>query len=67
MNDVELRTMIILIEGEYPPVERNMPGKMVALLHKEFGVTISEQQVLNFYGITYEDYEREERRYEYRY
>jgi hypothetical protein len=67
MSNVELRTMIILIEGEYSSIERNTPGKMVALLHKEFDVTYSEQDILNFYGITFDDYEREERRYENRY
>tara|TARA_R110000851_G_scaffold78000_5_gene172058 strand:+ start:1019 stop:1222 length:204 start_codon:yes stop_codon:yes gene_type:complete len=64
MSNVELKTMIILIEGEYCPEERNMPGKMVALLHKEFGVKLSEQDILNFYGIGFEDYEREGRKYE---
>tara|TARA_R110000796_G_scaffold114269_1_gene225949 strand:+ start:4839 stop:5045 length:207 start_codon:yes stop_codon:yes gene_type:complete len=63
--DIELRTMIVLIEGEYPATERNTPGKMASLIDKEFGVEISEQGILGFYGISFDDYERSERREEY--
>lgn len=66
-DEEELRIMIILIEGEYSPGARNMPGKMCQLLKKEFDITVSEQDILNFYGITFDDYEREERKYENRY
>tara|TARA_R110000850_G_scaffold58574_2_gene135858 strand:+ start:390 stop:596 length:207 start_codon:yes stop_codon:yes gene_type:complete len=64
MNN-ELKIMIILIEGEYPATERNTPGKMASLLDKEFDVIISEQELLDFYGLSFEDWETEERRVEY--
>jgi hypothetical protein len=67
MSNVELKIMIILIEGEYTPEERNTPSKMNALLLDEFGVKLSEQDILNFYGIGFEDYEREGRKHEHRY
>ena len=60
--------MIILIEGEYLPHQRNTAKKMSALIQSEFGETVSEYDIEQFYGLNI-DYELEERRHEseYRY
>ena len=64
MNFIELQTAIILIEGEYPREERNTAPKMVALIEKEFGEKISEEDINQFYGLS-QDYERINRQIEY--
>ena len=58
---IELQTMITLIEGEYPHHERNTPGKMVKLIKKEFDKVITENDILQFYNLSFEDWESETR------
>lgn len=53
----ELKTMIILIENEYPPHERNTADLMCKLVHAEFDKHVSEEDILNFYWIG-DDYEK---------
>lgn len=61
---IELQTMIILIEGKYDRSERNAPELMSNLIFKEFNKRISEQEILNFYGLS-EDYEEQSYQVEY--
>lgn len=61
---IELQTMIILIEDKYNRIERNTPEKMSKLILKEFNKRISENEILNFYGLN-EDYERQSNQIEY--
>jgi len=65
VNFLDLQTMIILIEGEYNSQDRNTPGKMVSLIKKEFNESIDENDILNFYNISFEDYEQINRNIEY--
>lgn len=53
----ELQTMIILIEAEYEPHQRNTPEKLITLISKEFNVDVSTNDILQFYGLS-EDYEK---------
>lgn len=53
----ELQIMITLIEGEYQHHERNTPDKIISLIKKEFDKTVSQVDILNFYGLQ-EDYEK---------
>ena len=61
---IELQTMIILLEREYRPEQRNTPELMISLIKQDFNVEVSENDILNFYGL-HEDWERKNRKIEY--
>lgn len=63
---IELQTMIILLEREYRPEQRNTPELMVSLIKKDFDRDVSEEDIINFYGLN-EDWERKNRQIEYEY
>lgn len=66
MTNDELTVVITLIEGEFARNMRNTPSKLISLIKKEFDTVVSEETILNYYGLN-EDYESQSKRIEYGY